>query len=420
MPESRCWTWRSAVTQSGLPATTRHVLHVISFHMNEHGAGSYPSQETIAEETGYSRKSVNEHITKAVDSGWLKVQQHGFGGRKWRRNEYIASWPERDVDGTQIEAGGSNGGLQPHVDEVVTLTAQGCNPDGVKVVTEGYTNPPINPPKNSPARERAREPETGSERVVKGSGLGKTQRRKLIDKAIEEWPKRTGSIKQAMIELEKLDDDDLQAAVAKIPVWLAEQKRLARDYLHALSTYAKDRLFDQIELPTEPPPPTTTYALPGGQMWFSRFYQILIEPMAKLPPPATDYLRRQIEAPDKAGQIARMQHQAKHGWPKATAMLQEADSNRGVSVSLDLKPLGERFQNVLVDGELWNAFKAEHERRGWPWLDRHSGGAWLPVPAGDVAGMAADEIVARALEEFQVAIAAITQDEEKPNDDCGA
>ena len=65
MTESRCWSWRSAIARSGMPTTMRTVLWAISFHMNEHGTGCYPSQETIAEETGLKRETVNRYLVRA-------------------------------------------------------------------------------------------------------------------------------------------------------------------------------------------------------------------------------------------------------------------------------------------------------------------------------------------------------------------
>ena len=90
----RTWTWRHAVLDSDLPATTRHVLLTIGCYMNEVGGGCYPTIDTLASATGLSERAVRMHIGVAKEAGWLIVKEHGFRGQKWRNHEYEAAWPE--------------------------------------------------------------------------------------------------------------------------------------------------------------------------------------------------------------------------------------------------------------------------------------------------------------------------------------
>ena len=105
----RSWTWRHAILQSDLPATTRHVLLTISCHMNDVGEGAYPSTADLAVETGLSERCVCEHISKAKAAGWLGVEQHGYRGQRWKRNEYAPRYPE-SVD---ANSEGTDGGSVP-------------------------------------------------------------------------------------------------------------------------------------------------------------------------------------------------------------------------------------------------------------------------------------------------------------------
>lgn len=69
------FTWRSAVCESGLPPTCRHVLLTLALHMNERGGSCWPSMETVASETGLNRATVIRQVRLASETGWLLVTQ---------------------------------------------------------------------------------------------------------------------------------------------------------------------------------------------------------------------------------------------------------------------------------------------------------------------------------------------------------
>lgn len=114
MSQTRAWSWRHAIIKSSLPATTRHVLLTISCFMNELGDGCYPTQEQLAEATGLTDRAVRSHLETAEKLGWIKRQEHGFKGQKWRNHEYSASWPEtQDVEkGAEPASGPSDEGAE--------------------------------------------------------------------------------------------------------------------------------------------------------------------------------------------------------------------------------------------------------------------------------------------------------------------
>lgn len=101
----RAWSWRHAILDSDLPPTTRHVLLTLSCFMNDVGTGAYPTQETLAEKTGLSTRAIRTHLELAETKGWLKRDEHGFRGQRWRSTEYWALWP----DPLHIEKGAEPG-----------------------------------------------------------------------------------------------------------------------------------------------------------------------------------------------------------------------------------------------------------------------------------------------------------------------
>ena len=119
------FSWRHAVLESDLHATTKHVLLTLSCHMSAAGDSCFPTIKTTARECSLSKRTVITHIQKANESGWLLVGVHGFGGKKWRRHEYAVAIPE---------------GGEPNDTEVVNLMHEGGEPNDTEVVKEVHSS----------------------------------------------------------------------------------------------------------------------------------------------------------------------------------------------------------------------------------------------------------------------------------------
>ena len=88
------FTWRSAICESDLPPTARHVAATLSFYMNERGGSAYPGAVRLAHDTGLSERTVRSALALLVERGWLVLAKEG--GRKGERrqaNEYVAAVP---------------------------------------------------------------------------------------------------------------------------------------------------------------------------------------------------------------------------------------------------------------------------------------------------------------------------------------
>lgn len=89
-------TWRSAICDSGLPPTTRHVALTLSLYMNERGSSAYPGAVQLSEDTGLSESTVREHLKRLVDDEWLTlVERGGLKGHRRTANVYQAHQPAR-------------------------------------------------------------------------------------------------------------------------------------------------------------------------------------------------------------------------------------------------------------------------------------------------------------------------------------
>ena len=132
------WSWRFAFARNpDLDKATKAVLQVIAMHTNDCGEGCFPSIDTIALESGYSKRKVISSLQDASEQGWLKVEKHGFAGQKWKRNHYIPQWPQR-------QKGGAVGALP--TEKVVQSTTEGGAVYDKKVVRTLHPNKPTNKP----------------------------------------------------------------------------------------------------------------------------------------------------------------------------------------------------------------------------------------------------------------------------------
>lgn len=93
---SELFTWRSAICESDLPATTRHVALTLSLHMSERGDSCFPSKRTLADECGRTRRTVQRHVRKLVEQGWLRkdgIHQFQTPGGPQETVQYRATIP---------------------------------------------------------------------------------------------------------------------------------------------------------------------------------------------------------------------------------------------------------------------------------------------------------------------------------------
>lgn len=114
---SPLFTWRSAICKSDLPAPSRHVALVLSLHMSELGDSCYPSQARLVRETGLSRRTVQRHLDKLEEEGW--IEHHGWKtwespGGEQKTKRWRAVLPRGRQSDTPLGEGGvreSEGGV---------------------------------------------------------------------------------------------------------------------------------------------------------------------------------------------------------------------------------------------------------------------------------------------------------------------
>ncbi len=214
------WSWRHAILQSDLPATTSHVLLTIACYINDVGVGCYPTTKQLAAATRLSERAICTHIAIAREAGWLEVSKHGFAGQKWQNNEYRPLWPSRKISVQETEKalnevqhqGTERGSVASS--KALNVLPKGTEPNDKKALNEVQSNSPINNPINNTLSETSSD-ETRKEK----KGIKYPEAFEALWKA---YPiHQNMSKKEAFDAWKKLDDEDRAAVFNAVPGYKA-------------------------------------------------------------------------------------------------------------------------------------------------------------------------------------------------------
>jgi hypothetical protein len=123
------WTYKKAVMQSKLSASTKLVLVALDMHVNDMGDPAFPSYARLADLTSLSARSVIEHVGIAEQGGWLKREKRFNKEGRQQSNLFYLQVPHHiavasnagaepelplsgGADGSPMGADGSPSGVQ--------------------------------------------------------------------------------------------------------------------------------------------------------------------------------------------------------------------------------------------------------------------------------------------------------------------
>lgn len=372
---SRAWSWRHAVAKSGLPSNTRLVLLTLSLKMDETGGSCYPPITELVELSGLDKKTVLKHLEIAEDKGWIEVSQHGYRGQKWKRNEYVARWPGRDLVGESAKADDEKGGgavPPPSEEKVVELSPEGGGTVSQKVVEQLHQDKtlPANSPSNVPAA---------------GAGEGDLNRadRKKIEHAFTIWFAAwdKGDVEFARNAWFAMPAEDRAECVEKTPEVLRWTKK---DDRSAAAVYLKGRQWRDIIAALPPESDRSGLHNAFSRAWSAKRIMHLLANPSEPPVPPTRFQLMQLQQGGEAAEKIRLERRLAYGWPKVMTMHQRAQMAEGVTVAPWLVKLSENFVSYHKDSAEALRWKAYHQVQGWPWLPVPASGVdWLYFPPGE-------------------------------------
>jgi len=358
------------------------------------GSRIFPAISTIARAAQCSTRQVQRELKAFLDIGLIRLVREGGKGPR-STNEYALDLDVLQQLGksgwahvAQEAAGGAAvNGEEKKGDTVSPLDdgEKGDTGDAERVTPEtdkgdklSHPTPPD--PSQDPSQDAG-----------KPAGEREEDDPKKIEQAfwrmVRVWPGQKGlPTAHALKVFSALSAQDRAEAERKFPHWLALLKAQSKDHVNAPKTYFGERLWVDVPEPdVEPPKPA--YAPAFGPVWAAiRMRDLVTGPKAE-PSPLKGWEERAIAEGTLDRGTLEKGNRMRSGWPMVNA-LHFAAETRGLGIH-NFGPaeeeLGKLCEFVPVGSKVWEAWKACHDERGWPWLPDPGSmrGVYFPVGGPD-------------------------------------
>lgn len=378
---------------------------------DDDGSRIFPAIATVALAAQCSPRQVQREIKGFLEVGLLRLVRRGGNGPK-STNEYALDldilfqisrigW---DAHVLAYGAGNASDSEEKKGDSLSPLPNKGDTGDTLRVTAttlKGDNTSPPTPyyPSNYPSTVRERKHGAKDKDGVRPV-------EEAFWRTIKGWPDSAGMPKDGWKrEWFSLTADERELAEQRRDVWLAGFKSKGRTHIPVPGTYFREKLFTEIPDPAAPGTPKNMLAPAFGKLWNAARLVDLLQPPTGRIAGLSGFDRSQIEAgilthaEVMRGKVKQM------GWPSVSMMHERAAQAIGFVCPSALEPIAHDFQKVHRDSELYQAWAAEHERRGWMFFENLRPPEWLYFPAidPDTAPLAA--AVRAALDDFAIATA---------------
>ncbi|KQS74045.1 hypothetical protein ASG25_21455 [Rhizobium sp. Leaf384] len=384
-----------AIKQRGLRPAAKLVLwHLCDRYHPDYGC--FPSQDTLADDCELPRSTLNVHLNDLEAAGLIAREQRRTKGTRRQestryRFPFEPGFERQNAQKPRPETGHGS-------DEAVSRNRPEPCPENGESRVQNLDSNPVREPVSEPVNLREGGRGASEKNDQPSSDAKKAEA--AFWKLVKNWPGFDGMPKEpALIVWMKLSDDEREQATVRFPAWLAMLKAQKKSHVPAPSTYFREKLWTAAPDPVEAAKPKTAIAGPFGKLWMAtRFAELLLPHATNIPGP-TGFEQAQIRAGKLTLADVKAQKVTRFGWPLVNAMHESAADRRPTHCPLALEDAASDFRQVHRESPLFEAWMAEHERRGWPTLDRRRVAEWVYFPAVDDG-----EAPAVALERFVDAI----------------
>lgn len=375
---------------------------------DDDGSRIFPAISTIARAAQCSTRQVQRELKAFLDIGLIRLVREGGKGPR-STNEYAldldvlqllgkGGWSlvsQEAVSGDAANREANKGDTVSPLDDA----EKGDTGDTLRVTPEtakgdklSHPTPPD--PSLDPSVEREREREDGKKIDADGWAL------------LKDWPGFAGMPKEPALKVwRSLEPGERAEAARLFPHWLALLKAQRKTHTPAPSTYFGQKLWREVPEP-QAVAPKPAYAPAFGPVWAAiRMRDLLTGPKAATPLKAWEErsladgtMKLDRDALEKANRL-------RGGWPMVNALHQAAET-RGLGIhgfGPEEEQIGKLCEFVPTGSEVWQAWKLEHEMRGWPWLPDPGTMRGVYFPAGGPAGLEAFEQAVRGINDAQQA-----------------
>jgi len=374
-------------------ASRKLIAARLADHADDEGRGIWPSVERVAAQCNVSPRTVQRVLADFVDEKILVIVDEGGRGRgSTRRYDFnmavvkglpVAKWkPDEpaEIKGdtvSPLESQGDNEAPKGDSGDVL-----GCHGD-----TQTAIEPPVEPPVVS-VRERAGEEEGENRKAVE----------KAFERAWQAWPTSVGNSRpDAWKAWLALTPAERVAAAEEAQRYVAAV-RAVHSKVCAHSKYLSERRWIH-NLPPKPEAAAEPVeAKPLGKAWMALWYQgILGGPDPRFAPRLTSWEQSLVDQGKADAQELLRQKVTRDGYPEVKRLNEGLRYRTVPRVEPALAALAADFKAVHVGDEIWEAWKALHAERGWPWLPDLGWIEWVHFPPGGPDGLKAFEEAVKAL-----------------------
>ncbi|TIM07595.1 helix-turn-helix domain-containing protein [Mesorhizobium sp.] len=370
---------------------------------DDDGSRIFPAISTIARAAQCSTRQVQRELKAFLDIGLIRLVREGGKGPR-STNEYAL-----DLDVLQLlgkggwalvasekrpDAAAEKGDTVSPLDGAEkgdTGSTERVTPETSKGDKLSHPTPPD--PSLDPSVEREREREDGKKIDADGWAL------------LKDWPGFAGMPKEPALKVwRSLEPVERAEAARLFPHWLALLKAQRKTHTPAPSTYFGQKLWREVPEP-QVAPQKPAYAPAFGPVWAAiRMRDLVTGPKAP-PQPLKGWEESAIANGRLEREALEKGNRMRSGWPMVNALHQAAET-RGLGIhgfGPEEEHLGKLCEFVPIGSEVWQAWKLEHELRGWPWLPDPGTMRGVYFPAGGPAGLEAFEQSVRGTNDAQQA-----------------
>ena len=331
--------------------------------------GCYPSHDYIAVRTNLSERSVRDQLARLRERGLIDWDGAREAGRRGSNRYRLAC--EADFLPAN-SAGRGNDYDEPHEELPANLagspdegalpancdTSTGKSRQFYRQILPPHIEEPVKEPVKEPLRESA----------------GEREDRKIVERWLKRthpnWPSYVSdSAPKALAAALALSGDERDAGAARMGDYLAQAKVGGRTVVCTFAVYLAEKRWEKLPPPAEAP--FNEFATPFSKPWSAWIL----------------------------GHLLTAEGEAAKGWPLVEVLYRKAKIRQGHKFGKRWHDLGAGFVAVPVGSEAAAAWRAEFERRGWPWMPDPGSLPVIHLPPGGPAGLEAYEAATAASEQ---------------------
>ncbi|MCA0025488.1 MULTISPECIES: helix-turn-helix domain-containing protein [unclassified Mesorhizobium] len=373
-------TIRRGVRNSRYTTVPNHVFEDVNLSMEARWLLGYllskPDNWTvilgdIAKRGNCGRDKARRIVNELVQHGYADKEQEREDGRFGKLSLVIFDEPQRARRTAEDEGVAS----LPQTENPSTVLPSTANPTLVN--TDGLVTPEISSERE---RERERDDQKSVERWLK--------------RVHPNWPTFVAdSGKTALAAALALTPSEREMAAERMAEYLAAEK-LTKGRC-AFGVYLSEKRWERLG-PKPEAPEKPAYAPAFGPVWAAiRMRDLVTGPKAP-PAPLKGWEERAITDGRLNRETLEKDNRMRAGWPMVNGLHRAAESAIGIhSFGPAEEQLGKLCEFVPVGTECWQAWKLEHEMRGWPWLPDPGAMRGVYFPAGGPGGLEAFEQAVR-------------------------